>query len=241
MIDDLIHFFASPSNRELVLEQLGEHVYLALLPLLLGVLLAIPLGRAAQRAPRLRGFLLGAANACYTIPSLALFVLIPAVIGTAQLSSINVVVALTLYTAALLVRPVLDALESVPAHVTAAATAMGYRMRRRFVAVELPLAVPVLAGGVRVASVSNISLVSVGAIVGIGGLGRLFTDGFQRDYLTQIFVGIVLTLLLALVVDLLLVALWRVLTPWTRRPATEPDNATEPDAAAASEPEVSRS
>lgn len=224
MFDDLIYFFASPSNRELVFDQLIEHVYLALLPLLLGALVAIPVGRAAQRLPWLRGFLLGAASVSYTIPSLALFVLIPAIIGTAQLSSINVVVALALYTAALLVRPVLDALESVPAHVTAAATAMGYRMRWRFLAVELPLAVPVLAGGVRVASVSNISLVSVGAIVGIGGLGRLFTDGFQRDYLTQIFIGIVLTLLLALVVDLLLVGLWRLLTPWTRprgRPSSE--------------------
>ncbi|GGJ04304.1 glycine/betaine ABC transporter permease [Saccharopolyspora subtropica] len=213
----MIDFFASPSNRELVLAQLAEHLYLALLPLLLGVLLALPLGRLAQRVPWLRGPLQAAANIVYTIPSLALFVLIPGILGTPLLSSANVVIALTLYTAALLVRPVLDALESVPAHVVAAATAMGYRPGRRFLAVELPLAVPVLAASVRVASVSNISLVSVGALVGIGGLGRLFTDGFQRDYPVQIVVGIVLTLLLALVVDLLLVVLWRWATPWARR------------------------
>lgn len=216
MIDDWVHFFSSPSNRELVGAQLAEHVLLALLPLLLGTALSLPLGRLAQRLPRVRGAVLSTASVLYTVPSLALFVIIPAILGTAQLSPVNVVVALTLYTAALLVRPVVDALESVPANTTSAATAMGYRPWRRFAAVELPLAVPVLASGVRVASVSNISLVSVGAIVGIGGLGRLFTDGFQRSYLTQIFVGIALTLLLALVVDLLLVGLWRLLTPWTR-------------------------
>nr|WP_218888790.1 ABC transporter permease subunit [Saccharopolyspora hordei] len=200
----------------MVLDQLAEHVYLALLPLLLGVLLALPLGRLAQQVRWLRGALQGTANVVYTIPSLALFVLIPGLLGTPLLSSVNVVIALTLYTAALLVRPVQDALESVPAHVVAAATAMGYRPTRRFLTVELPLSVPVLAAAVRVASVSNISLVSVGALVGIGGLGRLFTDGFQRDHPVQIVIGIVLTLLLALVVDLLLVALWRLATPWAR-------------------------
>ena len=216
MIDELVRFFSSPSNRELLVSQLLEHVYLALVPLVLGVLLALPLGRLAQRVGWLRGALQGTANAFYTIPSLALFVIIPGLLGTPLLSPVNVVIALTIYTAALLLRPVVDALESVPGHITAAATAMGYRPRRRFLSVELPLAVPVLAAAVRVASVSNISLVSVGALVGIGGLGRLFTDGFQRDYLVEIVVGIVLTLLLALVVDLLLVALWRALTPWAR-------------------------
>ncbi|GAA2790419.1 ABC transporter permease [Saccharopolyspora taberi] len=216
MIDELLRYFGSPSNRELLVSQLLEHVYLALVPLVLGVVVALPLGRLAQRIGWLRGLLQGASNVFYTIPSLALFVIIPGLLGTPLLSPVNVVIALTVYTAALLLRPVVDALESVPGHITAAATAMGYRPRRRFLAVELPLAVPVLAAAVRVASVSNISLVSVGALVGIGGLGRLFTDGFQRDYLVEIVVGIVLTLLLALVVDLLLVALWRVLTPWAR-------------------------
>lgn len=212
----MIDFFDSPSNRELVLDQLGEHIYLALLPLLLGVLVALPLGRLVQQVRWLRGPLQGGANVVYTIPSLALFVIIPGLLGTPLLSSINVVIALTLYTAALLVRPVRDALDSVPAPIVAAAAAMGYRSGRRFLTVELPLAVPVLAAAVRVASVSNISLVSVGALVGIGGLGRLFTDGFQRDYPEQIVIGIVLTLLLALVVDLALVALWRMSTPWAR-------------------------
>ncbi|TDD93221.1 ABC transporter permease subunit [Saccharopolyspora karakumensis] len=213
----MIDFFDSPSNRELVATQLAEHLYLSLLPLLLGVLLALPLGRLAQRVRWLRGALQNTANIVYTIPSLALFVILPGLMGTPLLSPLNVIIALTLYTAALLVRPVRDALDSVPGHIVAAATAIGYRPGRRLFAIELPLAVPVLAAAVRVASVSNISLVSVGALVGIGGLGRLFTDGFQRDFPQQIIIGIVLTLLLALVVDLMLVLLWRLATPRARR------------------------
>ncbi len=216
MIGELIGFLASASNRELVVTQLAQHVYLALLPLLLGLTVALPVGRLAQRVRSARGVLLGASNVLYTIPSLALFVVVPAVLGTGQTEPVNVVVALTVYTAALLVRPVLDALEAVPAQVTAAATAMGYPPWRRFLAVELPLAVPVLAAGVRVASVSNISLVSVGALIGVGGLGELFTDGFQRDYVAQVVVGLLLILALALAMDLLLLGLCRVLTPWSR-------------------------
>ncbi|WP_182544748.1 ABC transporter permease [Halosaccharopolyspora lacisalsi] len=200
----------------MVLDALAEHTYLSLVPLLLGFLVALPIGRLAQRVYWLRGMLLGAANVFYTIPSLALYVLIPGLFGWPLLSSNNVVIALTIYTAALLVRPTLDALESVPGHVTAAATAMGYRTGRSFLTVELPLAVPAIASGVRVASVSSISLVSLGALIGTGGLGKLFTDGFQRWYPAQVLIGIVLTVLLALVVDLLLVGLWRLITPWTR-------------------------
>ncbi|SDP71155.1 osmoprotectant transport system permease protein [Actinopolyspora xinjiangensis] len=216
MIDELVRYLSSPSNREVLLEQLGQHVYLALVPLIAGVSLALPLGRLAQRVRWLRGALLGTAGVVYTIPSLAVFVLLPGIIGTGYTSPVNIVIALTLYTTALLVRPVVDALESVPTHVTVAATAMGYRPHRRFLAVELPLAVPALTSAVRVASVSNISLVSVGALVGSGGLGRLFMVGFERPDLVQIPVGIVLTVLLALLVDLLLVVGWRSLTPWER-------------------------
>ncbi|PRW63259.1 ABC transporter permease [Actinopolyspora mortivallis] len=216
MFEGLIRYFSSPSNREVLFEQLGQHVYLSLVPLAAGVLLALPLGRLAQRLRWLRAPLLGGANVVYTVPSLAVFVLLPSVIGTGYTSPVNVVVALTLYTTALLLRPVLDALEAVPEHVTLAATAMGYRTHRRFLTVELPLAVPALTSAVRVASVSNISLVSVGALIGIGGLGRLFTVGFPMPDTVRIVVGIVATVLLALAVDLLLVALWRLLTPWER-------------------------
>jgi osmoprotectant transport system permease protein len=143
------------------------------------------------------------------------------------------VVALALYTTALLTRPIMDALDAVPGHVLAAATAMGFRPAKRFLIVELPLAVPVLAAGVRVASVSNISLVSVGALIGVGGLGQLFTQGFQYSYNAPIIVGVVLTLVLALVVDVLLVVVKRLLTPWesgreSGRESDRPRAATAP-------------
>ena len=216
MLGDIGGYLSSPSNRAKVLALLGEHVVLALLPLLIGLAMAIILGWAAQRVRWLRAAVFGSATALYTVPALALFVIMPAILGTRILDRVNVVVALTLYTAALLVRPMVDALDAVPGPVVAAATAMGYWAPRRFVAVELPMAVPVLTAGVRVASVSNISLVSVGALIGIGGLGQLFTEGFQTRYLAPIVIGIVLTVLLALAMDLLLVGLRRVITPWTR-------------------------
>jgi len=217
VIDDLIDYLGNPRNRETVRELLLVHARLSLVPLVLGLLAALPVGWAAHRFRVARALVLGASNVLYTVPSLALFVILPPVLGTKILDELNVVVALALYTAALLVRPVADALDALPAHVLAAATAVGYRPLRRFLTVELPLAVPVLAAGVRVASVSNISLVSVGALIGVGGLGQLFTEGFQSAYNPPIVVGIVFTLALALVVDLLLVAARRLLTPWLPR------------------------
>lgn len=217
MIDELLRYLGNWRNRETVLELLVVHVRLALLPLLVGVVVALPLGWAAHRYRLLRAALLGAANVLYTVPSLALFVILPGILGTRILDEINVVVALALYTAALLIRPVVDALDALPGHVLAAATAIGYRPLRRFAAVELPLAVPVLVAGIRVASVSNISLVSVGALVGVGGLGQLFTQGFQDSFNAPIIVGVLLTLVLALVMDALLVVVRTLLTPWLPR------------------------
>ncbi|ATY14581.1 ABC transporter permease [Amycolatopsis sp. AA4] len=214
--DELGRYLSSANNRGEILANLLENIYLALVPLVAGIVLAILFGWLGHRWRPARSVLLVVGNLLYTIPSLALFVVIPGIIGTKILDSINVIVALTIYTTALLVRPVLDALEAVPPHIVAAATAIGYREPRRFFSVELPLAVPVLAAGVRVASVSNISLVSVGALIGTGALGVLFTDGFQREYFSPIVVGIVLTMLLALIVDLLLVLLRNLLTPWER-------------------------
>jgi osmoprotectant transport system permease protein len=216
MFSDIGGYLSSPSNRAKVVELLGEHVVLAVLPLLIGLAVAVPLGWATQRMRWLRAVVLGSASVLYTVPSLALFVIMPSILGTRILDGTNVVVALALYTSALLVRPVVDALDAVPGHVVAAATAMGYQPVRRFVAVELPMAVPVLTAGVRVASVSNISLVSVGALIGVGGLGQLFTEGFQTQYLAPIMIGIVLTVVLAVAMDLLLVGSRRVSTPWTR-------------------------
>jgi osmoprotectant transport system permease protein len=205
-----------PRNLDLIGELTLQHLWLALLPVLLGLVISVPLAWVATRSPVARVVLVTVTGLLYTVPSLALIVMLPLVLGLGILSPLNVVIALTIYTVALLVRSIADALDAVPAVVVAAATAMGYPPLRRFVAVELPLAVPVTVAGLRVAAVSNMSLVTVGAIVGIGGLGVLFTDGFQRDIPAEIVTGIVLVLVLALVVDALLLLAGRAVTPWTR-------------------------
>ena len=136
------------------------------------------------------------------------------------LEQATAVIPLTLYTLSVLVRNVVDGLRSVPESVRQSATAMGFSPLRRLVQVELPIAAPVVIAGVRVATVSNISLVSVGALIGLGGLGQMFTDGFQLHQTTRIIMGIVLIVILAVVADGILVALQRVLTPWARRGRT---------------------
>jgi osmoprotectant transport system permease protein len=137
-------------------------------------------------------------------------------IGTKILDPINVAVALTIYTVALLVRVVADGLSAVPDSVAQAATAMGYRRFQRLVRVELPIAVPVIAAGLRVASVSNVSLVAVAATIGVPELGQLFTTGFQLSYFAPILLGIVLCVALAMVFDTVIVVATRLLTPWQR-------------------------
>jgi osmoprotectant transport system permease protein len=204
------------ANLALIRDLTLEHLYFALPPVVIGLVLAIPLGWLANRTKLGRSLTINVAGLLYTVPSLALFVLLPPLLGTRILDPINVVVALTVYTVALLVRTVADALNAVPAIVVNSATAMGYTPLRRFIAVELPLSIPVVVAGLRVAAVSSISLVTVGAVIGFGGLGQMFTDGFQRDIPAEIVTGIVLVLVIALVVDALLLLLGRVLTPWDR-------------------------
>ena len=203
-------------NLELIGALTLEHLAFALPPVLFGLALAIPLGWLANRTRAGRTFVINVAGLLYTVPSLALFVILPAILGTGILDPLNVIVALTVYTVALLVRTVADALSAVPGMVVDSATAMGYRPLRRFLVVELPLSVPVVLAGVRVAAVSSISLVTVGSVIGFGGLGKMFTDGFQRDIPQEIIAGIVLVLVIALAVDGLLLLVGRALTPWTR-------------------------
>jgi osmoprotectant transport system permease protein len=202
-------------NLELIGDLVLEHLAFALPPVVLGLLLAVPLGWLANRTRTGRTIVINVAGLLYTVPSLALFVILPVVLGTGILDPLNVIVALTVYTVALLVRTVADALSAVPGMVIDSATAMGYRPLRRFLAVELPLSIPVVLAGVRVAAVSSISLVTVGSVIGFGGLGKMFTDGFQRDIPAEIITGIVLVLVIALVIDGLLLVVGRALTPWT--------------------------
>jgi osmoprotectant transport system permease protein len=204
------------NNSDVVLAALRQHIVLALLPVLIGLVLALPIGYLGVRFPWLYHPLVNTCGVLYSIPSLALFVFLPVVLGTKILSPVNIVVALTIYTVALLTRTVADGLRSVDALITQSATAMGYRRVRRLFDVELPVALPVILAGLRVATVANISLVSVGALIGVGGLGQLFTRGFQLFYLEPIFVGIILSVLLAAVADLVIVLVQRAVTPWTR-------------------------
>ncbi|MHA7276303.1 ABC transporter permease [Arthrobacter sp. HLT1-21] len=203
-------------NSELIWIAFREHLYLALIPVILGIIISLPLGYLAVRYNKLYYPLVNLSGILYAIPSLALFLLIPAVLGTPVLSPLNIIIALTIYTVALLVRVVADGLNSVDPAVTQAATAMGYRRVKRLLSVELPIALPVMLAGLRVATVANVSIVSVGALIGVGGLGALFLRGLQLDYLAPIYVGIILSVLLAAVCDIIIVVIQRRLTPWTR-------------------------
>lgn len=205
------------TNGEDVLAALGEHTWLALLPVAIAFALSLPLGALAYRYPLVRHAALTVGSVLYTIPSLALLLLLPGLIGTSVLDPVNVVIALTIYALALLVRTTADGLAAVDETILQAATAMGYQPVRRWFAVQLPLALPVILAGLRVATVANVSMVSIAALIGIGGLGQLFTRGFQLGfYAPPIVIGLVLSVGLAVVCDLLIVVVQRAVTPWTR-------------------------
>ncbi len=193
-----------------------SHLYLSGVPLVLGLLISLPLGTLAHRYRFLAPPIIVGTGLLYTIPSLALFIIMPSIIGTKILDPLNVLVAMTVYTVALLTRTVSDGLAAVPDPVRAAATAMGLSGARRWWQVELPLAIPVIAAGLRVAAVSNVSIVSVAAIIGVSQLGSLFTTGFSRDFADPVIVGLLACVVLALLLDGAIIALARLLTPWTR-------------------------
>jgi osmoprotectant transport system permease protein len=196
------------------------HLWLSLVPLVLGLLIAVPLGALVHRTALLRRITTVTASIIFTIPSLALFVVLPLIIPTRILDEANVIVALTLYTVALLVRAVPEALDAVPPAVLDAATAVGYTPLTRIIKVELPLAVPVLVASLRVVAVTNISMVSVGSVIGIGGLGTWFTEGYQADKSDQIIAGIIAIFVVAVVVDTLIMLAGRLATPWVRTGGT---------------------
>ncbi|WP_373143067.1 ABC transporter permease [Mycobacterium marinum] len=190
------------------------HLRLSLIPVLIGTVIAIPLGLFVQHAPTLRRLTTATASVVFTIPSLALFVVLPLIIKTRILQEANVIIALSAYTTALLVRAVLEALDAVPAQVRDAAVAVGYSPIARMLKVELPLSIPVLVSGLRVVVVTNIAMVSVGAVIGIGGLGTWFTAGYLMDKSDQIVAGITVMFFLAILIDMVLNVAGRLATPW---------------------------
>lgn len=203
------------NNTDAIVANLLAHLALSVPPILLSFLVSLPFGWFANRYRWSRGTLLTGLGVLYAIPSLAMFILLPVLLGLPLRSSANVITGLSLYGVALMVRTTSDALGAVSDDVRQSATAMGYSGWARFWRVEFPLAGPVLLSGLRVVTVSTVSLVTVGAVLGIQSLGLLFTDGFQRGISGEIMTGIVLTIALALLLDGLLVLIGRLLMPWT--------------------------
>lgn len=212
------------ANRDLLIELTWQHVWVSALCIVLGFALALPVGWFAYAAGgssrrslrQLSGGVLSIGSILYTIPSLPLLVILPSLLGLPWLSVLSIVIALTVYAFAIMVRSVADALRSVPPMVLDSATACGYSRAQRAFTVTLPLAGPVMLASLRVVSVSTVSLLSIGALTGVRNLGSLFTNGYNRDFTTEIATGIVLTVIVAFVFDAIIVAIGRLLMPWSR-------------------------
>jgi osmoprotectant transport system permease protein len=192
-----------------------QHIELTVIAVGIGSLIAIPLGVIAARHHRLLTPILGITGILYTIPSLALFAFLVPWTG---LSRTTAEIGLVGYTLLILVRNVVAGLDAVPDEVREVASGMGYSPFRRLISIELPLAVPAIVAGLRIATVTVIGLVTVTALIGQGGLGTLIHDGLIRDFNTPTVVGSVLSVALAAGADLALVILQRVATPWAQRP-----------------------
>jgi len=205
-------FYLAQGRQELLVA-LQQHVTITVVSVLAGLVLSLPLALLARRSPLLETVVLGATGVIYTIPSLALFALL---VPLTKYTALTAEIALALYTLVILVRNAVTGLAQVPPDVVEAARGMGLSPLRRLLGVELPVALPSIMAGVRVATVSTISLLTVAAYVGTGGFGQLIDQGFRADYRAKIVTACVACVLLALVADALLVLLQRALTPWTR-------------------------
>jgi osmoprotectant transport system permease protein len=189
-----------------------EHIQITLAAIVVSVLIAFPLALVARRLPRLEALILGLSTAVYTIPSLAL---LPLLVPFTDLSATTVVIGLALYALTILVRSILEGLRAVPEEVRESATGLGYGATRRLIRVELPLALPVMMAGLRVATVSTVALTTVGTIVSYGGLGNLISDGVQTNFRAELLTASIICVVLAVVLDLLIVGSQWLLTPWT--------------------------
>ncbi|XAS75757.1 ABC transporter permease subunit [Dermatophilaceae bacterium Sec6.4] len=206
-------------HRSADLELLWSHTWLSVVPVVVALVIALPLGWLANRFSWSYPPIMSISGLLYTIPSIALFVLVPPLLGLDQLSQLQVPIALTVYSVALLVRVVADGLSSVSEETRQAATAVGYTSGARFLKVDLPIAVPVIVAGLRVAVVSNVSIVAIAGTIGFQNLGSLFITGYQLSsgtspYYPPIVLGLLLCLILALALDAVVIAIGRGLTPW---------------------------
>jgi osmoprotectant transport system permease protein len=204
-------------NLDLIWDLSLIHLRQSLIAIALSLVISIPVGALAWRFRLVRGPLLTITGLLYTLPSLALLILLPPLLGLSLIDERNLVIALTIYGVALMVRAVAEGLDSVNPDARLAAVAMGYGSFRRFVRVDLPLAGPVILAGLRVTAVSTIALATVGILVGVQNLGYLFTNGLSRRIIEEVLAGLVVVALIALVIDLLVVLAGRLLLPWTRK------------------------
>ncbi|CAL8979696.1 Carnitine transport permease protein OpuCB [Cellulomonas sp. T2.31MG-18] len=197
-----------------VLAATGQHVTLTLQAVAIALVIALPLGALAHLRPRLAGPVLGVTGVLYTIPSLALFAVLAPWTGIGR---VTVLIGLVSYALLVIVRNVLVGLRGVDPAIVDAARGMGYGRLRMLTQVELPQALPSIVAGVRLATVTTVALTTVGLVVGFGGLGQLMFRGFRSNYHAEIMTATLLCLVLALVVDLLLAGIGRLLTPWAVR------------------------
>jgi osmoprotectant transport system permease protein len=200
-------------NTDLIRSSLEEHVILTASAVGVGLLIALPLGVAANRWPRIYAPTLAVTGILFTIPSLAAFAFLFPYTG---LSRTTALIPLTSYTLLILVRNIVAGLAAVPPEIKDAADGMGYSRRRRLLRVELPLALPTIMAGVRIATVTIVGLTGVAGLLAIPNLGNLILIGQNRPIRTAVTVGIALSIALAVVADLLLALIQRLLTPWSR-------------------------
>jgi osmoprotectant transport system permease protein len=200
-------------RRQEIVDALVEHIAITVVAVVLGLVIAFPLALFARRLPRLESTVLAITTGIYTVPSLALF---PLLVPFTGLTARTVVIGLALYALTILVRSLLEGLRAVPAEVRESAIGLGYSRGALLIKIELPLALPVLMAGLRVATVSTVALTTVGSLVAYGGLGNLIKDGVLTNFRAELFTASVLCVLLAVVLDVLLVLAQRLLTPWTR-------------------------
>lgn len=204
-------------NSSILADALVEHLLLTGVSVAIAVAIGIPLGILAYRVGWLAGPIVGGTGVLYTVPSLALFALLAPFTG---ITRTTVLIGLVAYALLIVVRNTLTGLQQVPRDVVEAATGMGYSRGQLLTRIELPLAIPGILTGLRIATVSTVALVTVGVAVGYGGLGQLILEGFRaNEYRAQIATATVLVVALALVLDLMLAGLGRLATPWSRRRA----------------------
>lgn len=194
--------------------RVGEHLLVTVIAVVVGFVLSFGLALLVRRQPRLYGPVLAISGVLYAIPSIALFVLFIPITG---LSLLTAEIALVSYTLVILVRNIVTGLRGVPAEVVEAAAGMGFTPRERLWRVELPIALPIIVAGVRIATVTTIGLVTIATLTGLGGLGYLIVNiGINQRFPTATLTGVVTVVILSTIVDVALVALQRRLTPWAR-------------------------